>query len=371
MAKYDVVCSCGHEETIVLYGKSSERERKIEWLENYGLCSECYKAQMQKHEETSRKARKEAFNLPTLEGSPKQVAWAEKIRDGFFKDWEKLRPQEDPRAEKFVSWLKGNTASRFWIDNRERSIRELVREWMENESKIDAVVESKDLEAAAKEEATVYPEKYSESEMVKDIAEIDYTEKTVEIESPKNGLIIATVKDADYKWDMEKHRWCLEITATRGKAEDRAAEIGNMLLNAGIPVRIYDENIRRKAVEADFEPQKYQWVLKSDDDEVKIFWRDRRHSLYDEAKRLPHAKYREGTMRVPSRYFAEIREFVKLYDLGISEAAEALLTKEEKVYKERITVSPKKTESDSQRGDKLKEIMESSRDVLEDLRDED
>ena len=40
-------------------------------------------------------------------------------------------------------------------------------------------------------------------------------------------------------------------------------------------------------------------------------------------------------------------------------------------YKEKITVSPKKTESDSQRGDKLKEIMESPRDVLEDLRDED
>lgn len=367
MAKYDIVCSCGHEETIVLYGKSSERERKIEWLENYGLCSACYKAQMQKHEETSRKARKEAFDLPTLEGSPKQVAWAEKIRDGFFKDWENLRPQEDPRAEKFVSWLKSKIASRFWIDNRERSIRELVREWMENESKIDAVVESKDLETAVKEEATVYPE----NEETKDIAEISFTEESVDVDSPKNEIIISVVKAAGYHWDGEKYRWCMEITPTRGASEERAAEVGNLLLNAGVPIRIYDENVRKKAVTADFLPQKHQWVLKSTDDEIKIFWRDREHSLYDEAKRLPHAKYREGTMRVPARYFEEIREFAKLYNLGVSEAADALLAKEEQAYKEKITVAPQKAARESKKGEKLKEILAGSRDVLEDLRDED
>lgn len=367
MAKYDVVCSCGHEETIVLYGKSSERERKIEWLENYGLCSECYKAQMQKHEETSRKTRKEAFDLPAIKGSPKQVAWAEKIRDGFFKDWENLGVQKDLRAEKFINWLKKQAEARFWIDNREKSIRELVKEWAENESKIDAVEESKELERAAKEESTIYPER----EETRDVAEISYKGEFVEIKSPKNDIIIETARAAGYKWEGEKSRWCMKVTATRGRVEDRIAEIGNLLLNAGVPICIYDEEVREKAVRGEFEPQKHKWILKSGDEEVEIYWRTREYSLYDEAKRLPHAKYREGTMRVPSRYFAEIREFVKLYDLGISEAAEALLTQEEKAYKERITVSPKKTESDSQRGDKLKEIMESSRDVLEDLRDED
>ena len=76
-------------------------------------------------------------------------------------------------------------------------------------------------------------------------------------------------------------------------------------------------------------------------------------------------------MRVPSRYFAEIREFAKLYDLGISEAANELLNKEEQAYKDKITVSPGKTAREGKKGKKLKEILKSSRDVLEDLRDED
>lgn len=363
MAKYSVTFSCGHEETVELYGKTVDRERKIEWMENHGLCSECYKAKMREQEE----ARKVGRNLPDLEGTPKQIAWAEKIRDGIFTDWEKIANIKDARAVKFTAYLKGQTTARFWIDNRSKAIRKLAEEWKENEEKLDAIETSKDLESAAKEEATVYPE----NEETKDIAEISFTEESVDVDSPKNEIIISVVKAAGYHWDGEKYRWCMEITPTRGASEERSAEVGNLLLNAGVPIRIYDENVRKKAVTADFLPQKHQWVLKSTDDEIKIFWRDRKHSLYDEAKRLPHAKYREGTMRVPSRYFAEIREFVKLYDLGISEAAEALLTQEEKAYKERITVSPKKTESDSQRGDKLKEILDSSRDVLEDLRDED
>lgn len=363
MAKYSVVFSCGHEETVELFGKTSDREKKIEWMKRYAVCSECYQQQKKEAEEERKKGR----NLPDLEGTPKQVAWAEKIRDAIFTDWEKIANLKDNRAVKFTAWLRRQDTARFWIDNRDKPIRTLANEWRENEEKLDVIEASKDLEVAAKEEATIYPENH----VTKDVAEIDYTEKTVEIESPKNEIIIETVKAADYKWEMEKHRWCLKVTPTRGSAEDRAAEIGNLLLNAGIPIRIYDENCRKKAIAADFAPQKYQWVLLSAEEEIKIFWRDRQHSLYDEAKQLPHAKYREGTMRVPSRYFAEIREFAKLYDLGISEAANELLNKEEQAYKDKITISPGKTAREGKKGEKLKEILKSSRDVLEDLRDED
>lgn len=43
MAKYDINYSCGHSGVIVLQGKTSERERQIEWRES-GVCPECYKA---------------------------------------------------------------------------------------------------------------------------------------------------------------------------------------------------------------------------------------------------------------------------------------------------------------------------------------
>lgn len=47
MAKYTVLMSCGHEDTVELFGKNSERERKIAYFEANGLCKECYKKKMQ------------------------------------------------------------------------------------------------------------------------------------------------------------------------------------------------------------------------------------------------------------------------------------------------------------------------------------
>ena len=43
--------SCGHEDTIELFGKTADRERKIEYFKSSGLCKECYKKQMQEKEE--------------------------------------------------------------------------------------------------------------------------------------------------------------------------------------------------------------------------------------------------------------------------------------------------------------------------------
>lgn len=42
MAKYEVNFSCGHTETIELFGKVKDRERKIAYYEECGCCSACY-----------------------------------------------------------------------------------------------------------------------------------------------------------------------------------------------------------------------------------------------------------------------------------------------------------------------------------------
>lgn len=48
MAKYTVNYACGHGSiTKELTGKVSERERKIEWMENHLVCPDCYKAQQE------------------------------------------------------------------------------------------------------------------------------------------------------------------------------------------------------------------------------------------------------------------------------------------------------------------------------------
>lgn len=42
--KYTVKFSCGHEDRVDLVGKYVDRERKIRWYEESGLCYECYRA---------------------------------------------------------------------------------------------------------------------------------------------------------------------------------------------------------------------------------------------------------------------------------------------------------------------------------------
>ena len=47
MAKYTIIMSCGHTDTVELFGKDMDRKRKIEYFEEHGLCKECYKKEMQ------------------------------------------------------------------------------------------------------------------------------------------------------------------------------------------------------------------------------------------------------------------------------------------------------------------------------------
>ena len=74
--KYDITYSCGHAGTVELYGKTSERESKIRWYETTAVCPECYKKQQEEAAETITK-----YDLPELEGSKKQVAWAKKLME--------------------------------------------------------------------------------------------------------------------------------------------------------------------------------------------------------------------------------------------------------------------------------------------------
>ena len=120
MAKYQVIFSCGHTEEKQLIGKGSERESKIEYWENYGICSECYKAQQEAKqlEANKRAARKAEINKRIeLTGSEKQVAWATTIRESIMEQLEKIL-NNSPQAVKIHTHLNNITEAKFWIDNK-------------------------------------------------------------------------------------------------------------------------------------------------------------------------------------------------------------------------------------------------------------
>lgn len=84
MAKYDITYGCGHSATVRLTGKHSERDVALHRMEQQD-CPECYGARrLREAKAAGATARERARLLPVLlaqlDGSDKQVAWAEDIR---------------------------------------------------------------------------------------------------------------------------------------------------------------------------------------------------------------------------------------------------------------------------------------------------
>lgn len=64
MAKYDITYRCGCKNVVRLFGREVDRQRKIAWYSTI-VCLEC--------------AAKNVKNEHNLEGSPKQIVWANRI----------------------------------------------------------------------------------------------------------------------------------------------------------------------------------------------------------------------------------------------------------------------------------------------------
>lgn len=124
MAKYTVIHTCGHEIVYQLYGKHVERERKIKWLSG----QECFQCR-RKAEEEELKAAIVGIDLPDIEGSEKQVKWAQEIRAQFvatarrYNKVDKIKPYVD--FQKALSLISSVTTAKEFIDNRGKDLASL------------------------------------------------------------------------------------------------------------------------------------------------------------------------------------------------------------------------------------------------------
>ena len=125
MAQHNIRHTCGHEETVQIYGTNvhGERQRKAEWLESKP-CRDC-----------EREAMREAnlAGAAELEGSEKQVRWANDLRAKAIGDTKaKLAtldtqyiaaPQEWKDAQRkageaIITAMLAETSAKTIIDNR-------------------------------------------------------------------------------------------------------------------------------------------------------------------------------------------------------------------------------------------------------------
>lgn len=309
-----------------------------------------------------------------LSGSPKQVEWANRIRSKITKNLIMyytfnskksmyfIEMDEDviKKAERFI--LSKDKAS-FWIEHREKDyfqFQRLIESTLYfEEPKEKSVIDE------AKAEAIVYPN----DQKTKVVAEIIFDDEIneVKVKSEKDQIVINTVKSLHYDWSGKV--WYRETVPYKRDVTDRMAEVGNKLLLAGVPIIIWDEAIREKAINGEYEKECFHWIIK-DKDMISIVWEFRSDELYRKAKRLPHAKWENGGMDVPARYYAEIRDFAKINEFKITSPAEKLLSEAEEEEKTHKKTSIKEANIKIEQNTELEDILNSSREVLEDLKDD-
>lgn len=114
MAQCHIIHTCGHEETVQIYGTNvhGERTRKAEWLESKP-CREC-----------EREALRETTigGAAELTGSDKQVAWANDLRAKAIDKARKLLAKLE--ADTRVSQADKDT----WRTNGENAIKAMLAE---------------------------------------------------------------------------------------------------------------------------------------------------------------------------------------------------------------------------------------------------
>lgn len=142
--QYTITRTCGHQTSEQLYGKGSERERRLAWLKSQP-CLACTRQGKRQNAATA----PQIADLPVLVGTEKQVAWALTIRAEKLAAIDAIAADIRERGDRAVaagqvSREDADTAiaaevapavakarmmdsAAFWIDHRGESTQDLLR----------------------------------------------------------------------------------------------------------------------------------------------------------------------------------------------------------------------------------------------------
>lgn len=375
MAWYYGTFSCGHEGRIDIVGPTKNRQWRAD--RNFeGLCAEC----AEKRKEEARKiqndiAKKEAkeFGYPELIGSEKQVSWANTIRSDMARDFTRWidRAIIDKKndAAKHLSdvmqyVLKTKTKASWFIDNRGIHDLKLVKII---EEEMNAVEENDRMDEIV-EESTVKPDNIKYQGVVR----ISGNDKEISAEFEKNENFRAIVHSLDLRWDRDKKCWSRELNEYTGPFSERAAELGSKLLTNGFAVSILDPNVISKAVAGNFIPESKRWVkCRVKEKKFALLWKrdDNSDTIYSNARKIPTSIWDSPSVLVDVSHYQEVEEFADMYGFTFSKAALKMRDNYIKQFRDIETVTPDESVK-IEPVDKLKEILNSSGSILEDLKDD-
>lgn len=137
MAQFMINHTCGHNVASQLYGTENLRPQRAAWLATRP-CLDCQQAQARLSVETWTAT----HNLKALEGTEKQIAWANKIRQAVILAVEQKieemvmssveRDAEDVRSYsvRVLKLLAQQGKAAFWITRRDASAKSIVLEFI-------------------------------------------------------------------------------------------------------------------------------------------------------------------------------------------------------------------------------------------------
>ena len=342
MAKYEVERACGHTETVVLFGKTRDREWRLA-RETEKLCYECWqkelKEEREKENQEAAEAAKEMY-LPELTGTEKQIAWAETIRQKMLADIDEFifrnvnkEQRNAPKLREAIEHIKSKTEARWWIDNRNtKYISDFEKLIVKAAEDVEAQYHepAPEVVAESKAEATVRPEEpktetVAEIRLTKALPPLD---DVLEISFPEKRDDFREIAKTQLKMKWNDGCWRRALNSKNGAATDRAAEAGHILLAAGFSIRIYDEQARQRAITGDYDPEATRWVMarvKGDyEGWFSLDW-DRNEDFYKVARKIAGSKYHRPNVVVPPEQFEQVLDFADMYDFKLSPGAEGLV----------------------------------------------
>ena len=368
MAWYYGTYSCGHDGRVNVIGPNKYRGHIID-RHFEGVCEECLAIKIAEENEKAAELAKE-MELVELKGSEKQVAWANTLRNKLIDDFDEFindkYNDEDYKAiapDVLDYILTTTTNASSYIDIRKESVYSLISELKKKANK-EAIAEYKQ-EKEMEESFKIYPEQVTQPRFVK----ISYIDNRIKVAYQKNEDFKRIVKKLRY--DYENGAWTRTINVTTGSYIDRMAELGNALLASGFIVLISNDEAREKARTGDFEEEHLRWVTREDSNTLRVVWKYRDEYLYQKARSLPKSKYSYGVILVDACYHEEIEDFANLYDFKFTDLAVKVIEDYKEALKNATKVENIKGITTESTPDELSNILNSSREVLSDLIEED
>lgn len=400
--KVDVTYSCGHVGEIEVYGERSKREWMIRRASE-GICEECQlKQDLARIEEL--KTEQEALGLPELTGSDKVyvrkggyvhrktflsamdnfMAMCEGTEGGRMAVCRELKPfgsndeQRAYYAKRNVQMAKAIkeamlriTSASYWnslmvVEQDMIDFTRLLSDYYsENKSLIDQMIKAAESGDGTPVEDPIITAEPDDPKTTS-VAEIVVTEECVRLYSPKDDTIIEAARKLRMQW--LKSYWGLSRTVRTGDMMERAREVIATLLSRGIPVKA-DRELIADAIAGKYEPYTPRWVTARGDS--LIVWLDGNDDLYRSARKLKGAEYDGGCFRVPLTSWREVADFARFNNYKISDKAEASMERAKEEEHQRMAVGTVKVKTPDKRTEKdtLKDLLNSSTEVLDDLKD--